>query len=196
MQMDTLKDTRSLSFNAIVAVDEDWGIGKNGSLLTHIPADMAYFKQMTTGNIVIMGRKTFESLPGQKALPDRANIVITRDETFTAEDVTVAHSIKDALKICLNMCWGVVTKKANGVPGPIDVFVIGGGEIYKQLLDICETVYVTRIRKTYDADTFFPNLEKDTEHWRLVTEEPVQIYNGTEFSFCTFKRILTDLRKH
>ena len=141
--------------NLIAAVDRNWAIGRNGKLLVSIPQDMAYFRQMTTGKVVIMGRKTLESFPKKKPLRNRAeNIVITRQTDYQAEDATVVHSVEEAL----NAAARYDTR---------DVFVIGGGEVYRSLLPYCDTAYITKIDFAYDADTRLPDLDHDPE-WEKV----------------------------
>ena len=162
--------------NAIVACDEQWGIGKNGKLLVSIPADMQYFRQMTMGKAVLMGRKTLESFPGRKPLPHRAaNIVLTRDTDYQKEGVLVVHTIEQALEEAARFA-------------PDDVFVIGGGEIYRQMLPYIDRIYVTKIEYTYDADTFFPNLDESSE-WKLVRQSEEGTYFDLVYEFDVYRRI-------
>ena len=157
----------------IVAVDKHWGIGKEGKLLMSVPADMQFFKETTTGNVVIMGRKTLESFPTGKPLPNRDNIVITSDKNYQKEGVTVVHSPKEALDAAKKF------KK--------DIYVIGGGQIYEQMLDMCDCAYVTYLCQTYEADTFFPNLDKKP-NWVLVAESEEQTYFETRYYFRKYQR--------
>ena len=140
--------------SAIVAVDNNWGIGYNGDLLASIPDDLKHFRQLTSGNMVVMGRKTWDSLP-KKPLPNRANIVISNQGN------TILH--KDAMRMSLDDLLLVI----NDIQ--FDVFIIGGGEIYKQLLPYCDRVYVTKILKDFEnVDTYFCScLEnpRDREAW-------------------------------
>ena len=108
----------------IVAVDKNWGIGNKGKLLASLPEDMKFFKETTTGNVVIMGRKTLDSFPGGRALANRDNIVITSDPEFSRENVIVTHSPKEALEAAKRL------KK--------DIYVIGGGQIYRDMLDVSQ----------------------------------------------------------
>jgi dihydrofolate reductase len=134
--------------SAIVAVDYNWGIGFNGDLLEHIPEDLKYFKQLTTGNTVIMGRKTWDSLPN-KPLPNRTNIVITNNTNM--EGQAEFMDLTDA------MLYFIYNKND-------DIFIIGGGKIYEELLPMCNRVYVTKIFKDHDqVDTYFPNLDESKE---------------------------------
>jgi dihydrofolate reductase len=159
----------------IAAVDSKWSIGKNGALLASIPADMQFFKQMTMGKVVIMGRKTLESFPKKKPLPGRAaNIVITRDRTYTAEGAVIVHSLDEALKEA-------------GRWDTDDVFVIGGGEIYRDMLPYCDEAYITMIEYVYDADTRFPNLDEDPA-WELKSESEEQTYFDLVYAFRVYRR--------
>ena len=154
--------------NLIVATDKNWGIGKNNDLLFHIPKDMKFFRETTTGKTVIMGRKTLESFPNKKPLPNRRNIVLTRNRDYTIEGAEVIYDISE-----LNT--------------PNDAFVIGGSEIYKLLLPVCHTAYVTKVDADGNADKFFPDLDKD-DAWELKeTSEPVTD-NGYTLTFCRYCR--------
>lgn len=161
--------------NAIVACDNRWGIGKNGKLLVSIPADMDYFKQMTMGKVVIMGRKTLESFPKKRPLPHRAaNIVLTTDPHYQAEGAIVVHTVEEAVLEA-------------GKYDPRDVFVIGGGEIYRLMLPYIDTCYVTKIDYTYDADTYFPNLDED-EAWENVRQSEEGTYFDLVYEFDVYRR--------
>ena len=146
----------------IVNADRNWGIGKNGKLLLHIPEDMQRFKALTMGNTIVMGRKTLESLPGGKPLAGRKNVVLTRNKSYHADGVQICHSIDEI-------------KALEG-----DIFVIGGGEIYALLMSLCDTAYVTRTDTVYDADTFMPELDSE---WELIECEKRDYYR-----FETYKR--------
>lgn len=149
---------------AIVAVDLDWGIGYNNTLLFHNPEDMARFRRITDGCVVVMGRKTFESLPDRKPLPNRINIVMTRDQNFSENDVLVAHSIEELDKILCKYDTD-------------DVYVIGGQEIYELLLDRCEGAIVTKVNtRVLHVDSYFPNLDTNPD-WEEVTYT-FPIYNN------------------
>ena len=160
--------------SAIVAVDRDWGIGFKGQLLEHLPPDMKYFKELTTGHVVIMGSKTWNSLP-KKPLPNRGNIIISR-----AKPLIMA---KNALRIGLEDTVDYLKYIKD------DVFIIGGGEIYKQLLPYCDRVYVTKIEKSHkDVDTYFPNLDKDPQ-WEVSTCTELRDYGNIPYAFLTYDRI-------
>lgn len=156
----------------IAAAAENNALGKNNDLLWHLPDDFKRFKQITTGHYIIMGRKTFESFP--KPLPNRTHVIITRQNNYSvAESCIVVDSLKKAIAIC---------------PEDEDVFIIGGGEIYKQSLSIADKIELTRVHTTLDADTFFPEIDK--EDWELVFEEfhPKDEKHAFDFTFLTYRR--------
>ena len=160
--------------NLIVAVDKNWGIGYQNKLLNSIPEDMKYCRETTTGKVVVMGRKTLESFPNGLPLKNRTNIVITGDHTYKAKDAIIVHSIEEAVK--------EASKYDEN-----DVFVIGGGSIYKAMLPYCNTAYVTYINQAYSADTFIPNLDKEVD-WVLADESDENTYFDIEYFFRTYKR--------
>jgi dihydrofolate reductase len=134
---------------AIVAVDKDWGIGKEGKLLFRIPEDMEFFKEMTTNRVVLMGRVTWDSL-NHIPLPDRTNLVLTNKRTFVADGVNCYIGNEEYINDIIRNHYDME-----------DAFVIGGQTIYEKYLYSCSEIFVTRYEKRYDADTFFPNLEKE-----------------------------------
>lgn len=133
--------------NLIVAVDKNWGIGYQNNLLVRIPADQRFFRETTTGKVVIMGRKTLESFPGGQPLKNRTNIVISKDKNYQVKGAIVVHSIEEALQ------------KVEDIPTE-DIYVIGGASIYEQMLPLCDTAHITKIDYAYQADTFFQTLMK------------------------------------
>lgn len=151
--------------NAIVAVAENGGIGKNNELLVRISADLKRFKELTSGHTVIMGRKTLQSLPGGRGLPNRRNIVITHDPDFTAERTEVVHSIDEALALADE-----------------DAFVIGGASIYRAMLPYCDKVYLTRVYTDTEADVFFPVLDG----FHIDTESELMEENGLSFQYVDY----------
>lgn len=160
--------------NLIVAVDNNWGIGKDNKLLVSIPADMKYFRTQTKDSVVIMGRKTLESFPGGEPLKNRTNIVITKDENYKKDGVVIVHSVDDAVKVA----------KSYNKP----IFVIGGASIYAQLLSFCDTAYITKISHSFDEpDSYFPNLDK-MENWEVSEQSETEIYNGMFYKFVTYKQ--------
>ena len=160
--------------NLIVAVDKNWAIGKDNKLLVSIPDDMKFFRETTTGKVVIMGRKTLESFPNSKPLPNRVNIVLTRDAKYEAKGAIIVHS-KEELNEEL--------KKYNSD----DIYVIGGESIYRLMLDECDRAFVTYVDYSYDADTYFPNLDEMSD-WKLAEESEEQTYYDIEFYFRTYTR--------
>lgn len=157
---------------AIVAVDLNWGIGCRGNLLQWIPEDMKFFKQMTLGKIVIMGRETFESLPGKEPLKDRVNIVLSTNECFKNEKIIICRSLDQLLE---------KIKMYN----LDDVFVIGGESVYAQLLPYCTEAYVTKIANQYVADKYFINLDQE-ETWELVSTSESKSHNEIQYSFLKY----------
>lgn len=161
---------------AILSADKNWGIGNKGGLLIHIPSDMKFFRETTAGHVVIMGRKTLESLPAGQPLVNRTNVVLTRDKKYRGPaGVVVVHSVEELLNLYSD--WD-----------QDDLYVIGGGSIYKALLPYCDTVYVTKIDYAYQADTFFPNLDEMPE-WKLVEESEEQTCFDIEFTFTRYERV-------
>lgn len=161
--------------NLMVAVDHHWAIGKDGRLLVTIPADQQMFLRETTGKIVVMGRKTLESLPGGQPLGNRVNLVLSRDKHYKVRGAVICHSVEETLE------------KLREYDSE-DVYVIGGQSIYEQLLPYCETAHVTQIDYTYDADTFFPNLDENPE-WKLDEEGEEQTYFNLCYTFQKYVRI-------
>lgn len=158
----------------IVAVDANWGIGKDGDLLHPISADLKYFRRKTTGNVLVMGRKTLESFPNKKPLPNRVNIVLTNNKNYEAEGIVLCHGIDELPEVL----------KAYEDK---QIFIAGGGTIYEQLLPLCETAYVTKIYETYEADTVFPNLDENPA-WELAEKGELQEENGVQFSFDIYRK--------
>lgn len=162
--------------NFIVAVDEEWNIGNNGGLLVWIPEDLKQFKAKTINRVVVMGRKTLESFPGGKPLPDRANIVLTRQKSLPVQGIEVCNSYTELFHIL---------KKYNDD----DIFIIGGGEIYNVLIPYCTIGYVTKIHKTFPADTCIMNLDKD-ENWKLLKEEgPYEYKDNISYSYLKYQNM-------
>ena len=144
----------------IAAVDRNWAIGKNNQLLVRIPADQKFFREVTTGKVVVMGRKTLESFPNGMPLKNRTNIVLTRNPDYQVKDAIVVHSMDELHE---------ELKKYNSD----DVFIIGGEKIYEQMLDECDVAHITKIEFAYDADAYFPNLD-EREDWELTGDSEEQ----------------------
>ena len=167
------------NLNVIVAVCDDWGIGIGGGMLVDNRADMRHFVRHTKGHTVLMGRKTLESFPGGQSLKDRRNVVITRDSGFARGGVDVAHSIDEALAM---------------VADDPEVWLIGGGMIYRELLPLCTRAEITKNHCVRPADTFFPNLDEDPT-WHVANcasqddeGNPLVTPEGIPFEFVTYTR--------
>ncbi len=170
---------------AIVAVDKNWGIGLKGKLLVQIPADQRFFRETTTGQVVVMGRKTLESFPNGAPLKNRVNIVLTRGNTTLPDEVEKAHSIEE-LKSILSRYDG---SGSDDEPSR-EIYCIGGAEVYRQLLPMCDECLVTKIDESYEADAFFPDLDEDPE-WELVrdgSENEEQTYFDVIYYFLKYRR--------
>ena len=156
----------------IAAACENNVLGKDNQLIWHISEDLKRFKRLTEGHSIIMGRKTFESMP--RALPKRKNIILTRNENYEAENALVAHSIVEALKL---------------TGDDTSPFIIGGGEIYSLLLPFADSIELTRVHIMFGGDAFFPDIKK-TE-WKLVATEKHHSDNDQTFtySYLTYKKI-------
>ena len=160
--------------NMIVAADRNWGIGKGGSLLVSIPADMKLFRSQTEGKVVVMGRRTLESLPGGLPLKGRINIVLSSNPSFKAAGAVICNNVEALLQ------------EIRKYP-PEDVFCIGGESLYKMLLPYTGTVYVTRIDFSFQADRFFPNLDVSSDF--ILTEESEEhTYFDLEYRFAKYER--------
>lgn len=160
--------------NLIVAVDKNWGIGCGNRLLVSIPADMKFFRQTTTGKVVVMGRKTLESFPGGQPLKNRTNIVLTSDKNYKVKGAVVVTTIEELLE---------ELKQYNDE----EIYVIGGESVYRQLLPYCSTAHVTKIDHVYEADTFFPNLD-EMEDWEMTGVSEEQTYFDLEYIFARYEK--------
>ncbi|MCR4715599.1 MAG: dihydrofolate reductase [Lachnospiraceae bacterium] len=159
----------------IVAVDSNWAIGNKGALLARNKEDMQFFKTTTTGNVVVMGRKTLESFPGGRPLKDRDNIVITSNASYSVDGAYIVSSVDEA-----------VAKAKELALSDKEVYVIGGASIYEQMLDICDEALVTKMNKAYEADAFFPNLDESGD-WELYSSSEDKEYPDGTFNFCIYK---------
>lgn len=160
--------------NLIVAVDKNWAIGKENELLVRIPTDQKFFRETTTGKVVVMGRKTLESFPGGLPLKKRTNIVLTHDENYKVPDAIIVHTMEELHE---------ELKKYNSE----DIYVIGGETIYRQLLDECDVAHVTKIDYAFDADTYFPNLDEKPE-WEITADSEEQTYFDLEYYFYKYEK--------
>ncbi|MBQ7677274.1 MAG: dihydrofolate reductase [Lachnospiraceae bacterium] len=184
----------------IAAVDAKWAIGNKGKLLISIPQDMKHFRAHTLGKTVVMGRKTLESFPNQKPLPDRDNIVLTRNPRYEVKGAAVASDIDELFRILRSGSADARAQRTAGkgqsdetdaggtlLQDTDDVYVIGGETIYRQLLPYCDTAYITKIDYAYEADAYFPNLDEDPE-WELADESDEETYFNVCYTFCTYRR--------
>ena len=158
--------------NAIAAVDRNWAIGRNNGLLVSIPADMKFFRQMTTGKIIVMGRKTLESFPNGLPLKNRTNIVLSSNPHYRSEGTVVCHDLAQLQRVLLPYASD-------------DIFVIGGGAVYAQLLPFCEKALITRIDRVFPSDTFFPDLDQK-ECWALKEAGEIYRFEEIEYRFTTY----------
>ena len=161
-----LNPTPEAVVTIIAAISENGVLGRDNKLIWHLPEDLKRFKQLTSGHAIIMGRKTFESLP--KALPNRHNIVISKNKNFSAEGITVCHSLKEALEACR---------------GDSQPFIIGGGQIYQQALELADRIELTKIHKSFDGDVFFPEI--DSQLWLLENENQLE-NSHFKYSYLTY----------
>jgi dihydrofolate reductase len=161
---------------AIVAVDKNFGIGYKGNLLFSLPEDMKFFRETTKNSTVVMGRGTFLSLPGAAPLKGRRNIVLSANAAFVPANVTVCRSAAELTRLIQAEPYGTG-----------EIFVIGGGRVYRELLPLCNKAYVTKIDAARPADAFFPDIDKEPG-WTLAhTSEPLT-HEGVSFCFCTYVR--------
>jgi len=161
-----------MKISMIVAADEENGIGKNNELLCHLPADLKYFKNLTTSHAILMGRKTYESIG--KPLPNRTNIVISRN-TNSIEGCHVFNNIEAGINFAKSL-------------NETELFIIGGDSIYQQSLALTHTIYLTRTHHIFEADAFFPSLEND---WKLIkeTNHLADEKNKFDYSFMVFEKV-------
>lgn len=160
----------------IVCVSENFGIGNGGSLLFSLPPDMKFFRETTLNKVVVMGRSTLDSFPGGKPLKNRTNIVISRNTDFLREGAIVLHSKEDVLAYVEQFDTD-------------DVYIIGGAQIYEMFRDECDTAYVTKVEKEAECDKFFFDIDSDNS-WKLSSQSEKMEYEGTIFSFCTYKKVI------
>ena len=161
--------------NLVVAVDENWAIGNKNQLLVRIPNDHKMFRELTTGKVVVLGRKTLETFPQGLPLKNRTNIILTTDKSFQVKDAIVVHSIEELLE---------ELKKYNEE----DIYIIGGESVYRQMLPYCKVAHVTKNDQSYEADTYFPNLDAD-EEWQLVADSEEQTYFDIAYQFLKYERV-------
>lgn len=160
--------------NLIAAVDKNWAIGNKNQLLVRIPADQKFFRETTTGKVVVMGRKTLESFPNGLPLKNRTNIVLTRNPDYQVSGAVVVHDEQELRRVLENY------------PSE-DIYIIGGETVYRQFLDECDVAHITKIDFAYEADAYFPNLDERPE-WRLAADSEEQTYFDLEYYFYRYER--------
>ena len=160
--------------NLIAAVDKNWAIGLHNKLLVSIPMDMKFFRETTTGKVVVMGRKTLESFPNGMPLKNRVNIVLTSDKSYQVKDAIIVHDDKELheeLKKYLSQ----------------DIYVIGGESVYRQLVDECDVAHITKIDYAYEADAYFPNMDEKPE-WEITADSEEETYFDLELRFLKYEK--------
>lgn len=160
--------------NIIVAVDKNWAIGYQNKLLNSIPEDMKFFRETTTGNVVVMGRKTLEGFPNGRPLKNRTNVVITRQKDYEVPGAVVVHSVEEALEYLKDF------RSEN-------IYVIGGASIYEQMLPYCDVAHVTVMDYAYQADTWFPNLD-EMDDFVIAADSEEKTYFDLEYCFKMYVR--------
>lgn len=165
--------TPQSNLSLIVAVAENGAIGKNNDLLWHISADLKHFKALTTGHCIIMGRKTYESFP-KRPLPNRRNVVITNNMDYRKEGCEVVHSVEEAIALCKD---------------DEQSFVIGGATVYRQFLPLVNKLYLTKVFATFEADTFFPEIDLSQFEQTAASEVFTDEKSGLRYQFLEYRRI-------
>ena len=161
--------------NLIVAVDNNWAIGYQGELLVSIPNDHKMFRELTTGHVVVLGRKTLATFPQGLPLKNRTNIILSTNPDYQVKDAEVAHSIEEFLELAKQY-------------DTEDIYIIGGDSIYKQLLPYCDVAHVTKIDHEYQADAYFPNLDDDPE-WQITADSDEMTYFDICYRFIKYERV-------
>ena len=160
--------------NLIVAADTNWAIGNKDKLVVSIPNDQKHFREETTGKVVVLGRKTLSTFPQGLPLKNRTNIVLSRNPQYTVKDALVVHSLDELLE------------ELKKYPSE-DIYIIGGESIYRQMLPYCDTAHVTKIDHTYQADAYFPDLDKDSE-WEITADSDELTYFDIPYQFLRYER--------
>lgn len=160
--------------NLIVAVDENWAIGNKNELLISIPADHKFFRQETTGKVVVLGRKTLETFPQGLPLKNRTNIIMSTNKAYQVKDAVVVHDVEELLE---------ELKKYDTE----DIYIVGGESVYRQMLPYCDVAHVTKIDHAYAADAYFPNLDEMPE-WQITADSEEQTYFDITYHFLKYER--------
>ena len=161
--------------NLIVAVDKNWGIGYKGTQPVEIPMDRKFFRETTSGKVVVLGRKTLETFPNGLPLMNRTNIILTENKEFKAKGAIVCHSMEDALEELKNY-------------EDDDIYIIGGESIYRQFLPYCNVAHVTKIDYTYQVDRYFPNLD-EMKDWVITADSDELTYFDLEYTFVKYEKL-------
>ncbi len=159
---------------AIVAVDNHWAIGNKGELLVSIPNDQKAFRKETTGKVVVLGRKTLATFPSGLPLKNRINIILSRDKNYKVKDAVVVHSKEELFEEIKQYDTD-------------DIYIIGGESVYRDFVPFCSEAQVTKIDHTFEADSFFPNLDEDPT-WELVADSEENTYFDLEYRFLKYRR--------
>ena len=157
---------------AIVAVDKNWGIGRGGEQLIYISRDLKRFREFTTGNTIILGRKTMYTFPGSKPLKNRRNLILSRNPDFQPEGAEVFPGLEELMEQDTD---------------PDNTYVVGGASVYHTMIGQCDRAYVTKIDAEYPADCWFPNLDADP-NWEVESEEDWQEQDGVRFRYVNYRR--------
>ena len=160
--------------NIIAAVDNNWAIGNKNELLVRIPNDQKHFREETTGKVVVLGRKTLATFPQGLPLANRTNIILSKNPDYQVKNALVVHSIEELLE---------ELKKYRSE----DIYIIGGESIYEQMLPYCDVCHITKIDRTYEADRYFPDLDKMPE-WEITQDSEEQTYFDLEYVFLKYER--------
>lgn len=160
--------------NIIVAVDNNWAIGCKGGLLIRIPNDHKNFRQETTGKVVVLGRKTLETFPQGMPLKNRTNIILSSNPDYKVKDAVVVHSKEELLEELSQY-----SKE--------DIYIIGGESVYRMMLPYCDVAHVTKIDHTYEADSYFPNLD-EMDEWEITNDSEEQTYFDIAYQFVKYER--------
>ncbi len=160
--------------NIITAVDQNWAIGNKNDLLIRIPADHKFFREVTTGKVVVLGRKTIETFPLGQPLKNRTNIILSSNPDYQVKDALVVHSMEE------------LQEELKKYPTE-DIYIIGGESIYRQMLPYCDVAHITKIDHAYAADAYFPNLD-EMEEWRITADSDEQTYFDITYEFVKYER--------
>lgn len=160
--------------NIIVNVDNNWAIGNKSKLLVSIPGDMKHFREETTGKVVVLGRKTLETFPQGQPLKNRTNIILSRNPNYQVKGAAVVHSLDELME---------ELKQYRDE----EIYVVGGASVYKMLLPYCNVAHVTKTDHEYEADTYFPDLDRDGQ-WEVTADSEEQTYFDIPYRFMRYER--------